>query len=148
MDTMNLAKAMEIAVEGSRVETQRTQAMETLAFTLRHLLTEENMNFKELALRHVVRVLTKNPLTAASAEELVGEKVDTPSLKKAQGVVEKLVSRPKQRLVTIAKRAERRAAKKKARAEASKAKKTKKSDKAKKSTKAKRTKSKKTKTKK
>ncbi len=84
------------------------------------------MNFKALAFKHVVKVLTKNPLTAAVAEELVSEKVDTPSLKKAQGIVEKFVSRPKQRLVTIAKRAELRVAKKKARAETSKVKKTKK----------------------
>ena len=90
------------------------------------------MNFKELALRHVVGVLSKNLLTAEAARTLAGENVDTASLKKAQIVVGKIVSRPKQRLVTIAKRAERRAAKKKARAEASKAKKTKKSTEAKK----------------
>jgi len=103
------------------------------------------MKFKELALKHVVKVLTQHPLTAALAEELAGEGVDTPTLKKAKEVVEKFVSRPKGRLVTIAKRAERRAEKKKARAEAKKAKKTKKPDKVKTAKKTKKTKTKNTK---
>ena len=80
-----------------------------------NLPTEETMNFKALAFQHVVNVLTSNPLTAKAANELVGEKVDTETLKNAQGLVELIVSRPKNRLVTMAKRAERRKTKKKSR---------------------------------
>ena len=73
------------------------------------------MNFKTLAFKHVVKVLTASPLTAKEADELAGEKVDTATLKKAQGLVDQFVKRPKDRLATMAKRAERRKTKKKSR---------------------------------
>lgn len=95
------------------------------------------MNFKALTFQHVVKVLSDNPLTAKVAEALVGEKVDTETLKKAQGMVEQFVKRPRDRLATMAKRAERRESKKKKsrakppKAKKAKAKKTKKTKKAK-----------------
>lgn len=83
------------------------------------------MNFKSLTFQHVVKVLSDNPLTAKVAEALVGEKVDTETLKKAQGMVDQFVKRPRDRLATMAKRVERRKTKKKSRAKPPKAKKAK-----------------------
>ena len=90
-----------------------------------NLPTEEKMNFKALAFKHVVKVLTSNPLTNKAADALADEKVDAATLKKAQIMVEGFASRPAKRLATMAKRADRRKTKKKSRPKSPKSKKTK-----------------------